>query len=339
MTSTTPTLLATPAEVHAEFARIVDELTRRGFLAGGLGSTALLGLTACGSSGSDHTPDSSTTPATRRLSGAYGDVVVPANPTRIVALPSAPLSTLLDIGVVAVGTDDDEADVMVPANKAKAAAIPSIGTYGSLNVEKIAALKPDLVIATTGWVDKSLYTKISAIAPTYVIDDSTQTWEQVAEQTAAAVGATAELAALKKTYAATLASVKSAHAAALSGNRWEVIQDADAGTFYRWMSNSDPSRILTALGATLGNTKPVGPKTSTIGAEISYENAEAELKDAQVILCPALSIKTLEGQPTITGLPAVKAGHLYASDWLFVFGYSAATALVNQIADICTHLT
>ena len=37
--------------LHAEWAAIVDELTRRGLLAGGLGTAALLGLAACGSGG------------------------------------------------------------------------------------------------------------------------------------------------------------------------------------------------------------------------------------------------------------------------------------------------
>ncbi len=260
--------MTTTLDVDARFAAIVDELTRRGLIAGGLGTAAVLGLAACGNDTS-----APAAPTTRRMSGAYGEVELPPDPTRIVVFPSAPLSTLLDLGVTPVGTDDDEGPVMVPANRAAAAALPSIGTWGSISPEKIAALKPDLIISTSGWVDKKLYAQISQLAPTLIIDDLTQSWEQVAEETAAALGLGEKLSALKKTYADKLATVRREHGAVLQGNSWEVIQDADQGTFYRWMSNSDPCRILTALGATLGNHQPVGPKTSTIGSEISYEDA------------------------------------------------------------------
>lgn len=326
---------AVDADLDRAFGRIVDELTRRGLLAGGLATTALAGVAACSP---DRPAPAAGSPSTRRVQGAYGPVDLPVRPGRIVAFPSAPLSTLLDLGGTAVGTDDDEASVMVPANRNKAAAVPSIGSWGSISAEKIAARTPDLIISTTGWVDDKLYSQLAAVAPTLIIDDSKASWEQVATATAQAVGREDQLAALRTSYADRLAAVRRSHAAALRNNSWEIIQDADTGTFYRWMSNSDPARVLTALGATLGNRQPIGPDTSYVGAELSYEKAEAQLGKADVILCPKLSIDTLTTQPTVSRLSAVKAGHLFASDWLFVFGYSAATALVDQIAEICTRL-
>ena len=137
----------TLAPVDPEFAAIVDELTRRGFLTGAAGAAALLGLTACGSSGHDAGGSSSAAaPTTRTVSTAKGNVTVPADPKRIVAVQPTALATLLDIGVGVVGAYDQGADYISPRYKAKWQAAPKIGTAGQIDVEKVAALHPDLII-------------------------------------------------------------------------------------------------------------------------------------------------------------------------------------------------
>ncbi len=328
----------TDADTDREFARIVDELTRRGFLAGGIGAATLLGLAACGSSGEDPKTSLSSAPATRPVQSAYGPVEVPTHPTRVVALSKAAVATLLDVGLTPVGTDDDEAGVALPQYQKTITAIPTVGGYGQFNVEKIAALKPDLVLSFDTYLDKTLYPKVAALAPTVAVktNEGNIAWQDATTAFADAVNRGTQLAALKKQFDDTITSVAAAYHAQLSGNQWEITQAADAGTFYRYMPSSDPSTILTQLGATLGDAGATG--ANYWGEAHSYETINAQLAAASVILCVGQGSTPLLAQPTWKDLPATKAGHVYTTDLLFPASYSGGIALLDFIADVCTKL-
>ncbi len=336
-----PTLLA-PArpdlDLDAEFRRIVDELTRRGLIGGGLGLAAGLGLTACGSSGSKPHETPSTTPSTRRVQGAYGPVDVPANPTRVIALSKAAVTTLLDLGLTPVGVDDGEAAVALPQYQARIKALPTVGDYGQFDVEKIAALKPDLLISYDTYIDQKLYAQVKDLVPTFALktDEGNVAWEVATAGFANAANRNSQLAAWKKKYADQLALAKTTYRAQLTGNRWEVIQKDDAGDFYRYLPSADALTVLAQLGATLGNANAKG--ANYYGNPISNEDMISHLGQATVILGVALGIESVTSNPLWKKLPAVTAGHAYFSNDLFISGYSGAIALLDLIEDICKKL-
>ena len=80
-------------------------LTRRGFLTGAAGATALVGLAGCGGPGSSGSHSSTPTASQRMVKSVYGDVEVPAEPKRIVALYFPEAMALADLGItpIAVG--------------------------------------------------------------------------------------------------------------------------------------------------------------------------------------------------------------------------------------------
>jgi len=333
------TSLITPTrpDVDAEFARIVDELTRRGFLAGGLGGAALLGLAACGSSGSsaDH---SSAAPTTRTVQGAYGRVEVPTNPKRVVALSKAAIGTLLDVGLTPVGVDEGEADVALPQYVATIKPIPTVGTYGEFSVEKIAALKPDLLISYDTYIDAKLYDQVKTLVPTFALktNQGNIPWQDATAGFANAVNRNSQLATVKEKFDNRLAQIKATYHDQLAGNRWEVVQRADTGTFYRYLPSADPLQILARLGATLGNADAKGP--NYYGTPISFENIPSQLGTASVILGVQLGIESLTANSLWKKLPAVVAGHTYLSNDLFLSSYSGGIALLDFIADTCKKL-
>ncbi len=321
----------------AEFARIVDELTRRGFLGGGLGAAGLVGLAACGSPGSDGAHSSSSTPTTREVQGAYGPVELPTSPKRVVALSKAAVNTMLDLGITPVGVDEGEADVALPQYVAKVKTIPTVGTYGQFSIEKIAALKPDLLLSYDTYIDEKLYAKVKALVPTFALktDEGNIAWQDSTAGFANAVNRPNELAAWKKRYDDRLTQVKTTYHDQLADNRWEMVQSANPG-FYRYLPSADALTVLSQLGATLGNAG--AHNANYYGDPISLENIQAKLGHATVIIGIANGIEAVTSSPLWKRLPAVTAGHAYFSNDLFPGGYSGGIALLDFLADVCDRL-
>jgi len=334
----TSTSLADATSTDAAFAEIVDELTRRGLLAGGIGTLGVLSLTACGGSSEKTAGPTSSASARRTVESAYGRVEVPAEPKRVVALSKAAIATLLDVGLTPIGTDDDEAPVALPQYQKTIAALPTVGSYGKFNVEKIAALRPDLVISYDTYLDADLYAQVSTVAPTVAVktDKGNISWQDATATFAAAVNRSTQLDVLATTYAARIASVAKRYADQLAGNRWEVVQNAGTSNFFRYLPSSDPSGILARLGARLGNAAATGP--NYWGKEHSYETLDGQLGHAEVILYVKVNSNELVSQQLWRDLPAVGDGHAYGTDLLFPASYSGAIALVDLIAGVCRDL-
>lgn len=108
---------------------------------------------------------------TRTISTPKGDVVVPANPERVVALYLQ--GDLIALGIKPVGTSD----VYEGAAFAEVMdGIESLGTWFEPNPEAVMALKPDLIIVPS----EETYDKLKDIAPTvYIPYDILATDERV----------------------------------------------------------------------------------------------------------------------------------------------------------------
>lgn len=110
---------------------------------------------------------------TRTVSHALGETQVPLKPARIASLSPATTDNLLALGITpaAVTTFNgvDFTDYEYLAEPLKGAEI--IGRLAEPNLEKLAAVKPDLIIGRDTDHAKN-YDKLSAIAPTVLIKDA-----------------------------------------------------------------------------------------------------------------------------------------------------------------------
>ena len=107
----------------------------------------------------------------RVLTHVMGEITLPATPQRIVVLEWAYVEAVLAVGVQPVGVADIEgyhAWVKIPATLDPA--VMDVGTRQAPNLELIATLQPDLIIATSFRVGDS-YDELSEIAPTLVFDN------------------------------------------------------------------------------------------------------------------------------------------------------------------------
>lgn len=78
----------------------------------------------------------------QRVTDALGrNVIIPENPQRVIALTSAAMDALINIGIMPIAKIDDY-KIKGPAQK-----LPSVGKASDVNIEAIYGLKPDLIIA------------------------------------------------------------------------------------------------------------------------------------------------------------------------------------------------
>jgi iron complex transport system substrate-binding protein len=105
------------------------------------------------------------------INHAFGQTVVPSPPKRVVSAGFTEQDDLLAVGVVPIATTEwfgNEPFAVWPWAQAKlGGAQPTVlRIYDGIQVDQIAALKPDLIVATNAGVNEDTYQQLSAIAPT-----------------------------------------------------------------------------------------------------------------------------------------------------------------------------
>src|SRR4051794_30529928 len=101
----------------------------------------------------------------------FGETKIPAPPKRVVSAGFTEQDDLLALGVVPIATTDwfggEPFGVWPWALPKLGAAQPVVlNLSNGIQIEQIAALKPDLIVATNAGLDGDTYTKLAAIAPT-----------------------------------------------------------------------------------------------------------------------------------------------------------------------------
>ena len=168
-------------------ARCSRRISRRRLLRvgwAGVSGAALLGVAGCGASGEGADGSS----GTRTVRHELGRAEVPARPRRVVAMdPYASLQTALAVGSPVVGSPTFP-DEPFPGYLGNTAGVEGLG-YDQPSLEKIAALKPDLIVGWVDWIEyHEAYDELSRIAPT-VAARSTYDWKENSRVVADALNA------------------------------------------------------------------------------------------------------------------------------------------------------
>lgn len=142
---------------------VVDDLTRREFL---IGAGLLVLVPGCGQETAND-GDETTSGETRVVRDANGDEVeVPVNPRRIVALGVEPAAT----------TQGREQNGPPNYLAEEARVVPLVGILTQPNVEAIAALEPDLILASWAFgppfADEQVFENLRDITPATVISSA-----------------------------------------------------------------------------------------------------------------------------------------------------------------------
>jgi iron complex transport system substrate-binding protein len=146
--------------------------------------------------------------AAREITDATGTVTVPDDPQRVVVLTNEGTEALLALGVVPAGAAnswggdpwwDHIAGLMGEA-------VP-VGTESAVNLELVASLEPDLIIANKQRHEE-IYPQLTAIAPTVMSAELRGDWKINFRLYAEALGRTAEGEAAIAEYDAAVADLR-----------------------------------------------------------------------------------------------------------------------------------
>lgn len=297
-------------------------------------TAAVLLLAGCSASASGSTAASGDT---RTVKTAEGTVTVPAHPKRIVSVHSWTTESLYDLGEKPIAVEDSGEQYVPSRYLDQWKPAEKVVTAGTIDYEKIAALKPDLIVGVDVPYLKDAYAKLTAIAPTvFAPFDETASWQDYPDYTADFVGADAQLSKLKSTYEAAIADTKKEYAAPLATVKWDIVQGGfDDGNYWIYSSASPVGGVLTELGAQYASAT-AGVKAGETDS-VSYERTDL-LSDADQIIyytnndgSPANNIDKLFALAGYQGLPAVKADHVVGTADFLPGSYSDALGLLDDI--------
>lgn len=273
----------------------------------------------------------------RTIEHAMGETKIEAEPKRVVVLDVGELDNVVSLGIKPVGLAPTEGSPELPSYLRKDAGSPkNVGTINSLNLEAIAALKPDLILGSQlRAADK--YDELSKIAPTVFSVRPGFTWKENYLLNAAALDRTAEAKEKLAAYAA--------KADALGK---KLGADKPTVSMVRYMPDgvvrlyANASFIGTIL-KDVGVPRPKNQDIEDLAAEISAENidqADADYIFTGVYGDPKATDKSkAQGNPLWKNLSAVKAGHAYDvpdETWYLGLGVTAADEVLGDLED---HLT
>lgn len=151
-----------------------------------IGAVLLAALAACGSAeGGDagSGPETSQGAAPfRTVRHAMGETVIPAQPKRVVALDQSFVDAVLTLETPVVGyttyrsIETKLPDYLGPVVEQYGKEATSVGTLEQPSLEKIMALKPDLIVSAKVR-HEALYDRLSKIAPTVFSETTGAIWK------------------------------------------------------------------------------------------------------------------------------------------------------------------
>ena len=279
-------------------------------------ATAAALLAACGGEGdageAAASSGASVFPVT--VEHKFGETTVPSDPRRIAVIGLTEQDIVLALGRKPIATTEwygEQPSAVWPwAQDELGDARPTVlSTADGFEFEKIASLRPDLIVGTNAGVQQADYTKLSAIAPTIPgVEGSTDyfsAWDRQTLLVAEALGKEAEGRAMAE-------KIKADYAAAAEANPEFAgkVATFSQNAFYDGKLYVYPPGLNTEFLSMLGFT--INPELTPLApgpgqqAEISTENLSTI--DADVLVVAAEKpedVSALEQIPTYARLGAV----------------------------------
>ena len=302
-------------------------------------------LAGCGSSTPATTTDANNASGgtfPTKVEHFFGTTEIKEAPKRVVSLGYTDDQTLLALGVVPVGMVDQYPN---PEGKK-----PDINTqwawvkdkWGSTtpevvmkngdtepNYEKIAQLRPDLIVAVYSEADQAWYDKLSKIAPTVgrtkaEKEPFSAKWQDNALQVAKAVGKGDEGAKLIKGIDDKIAEAKKANPA--WANETAVVTSWYKDAVAPFTTTDVRGQVVTGIGFK-GNTKIDEIAGGKFYTTLSPERIDLMNVDRIFVIADEADQKSLKGFQLFANLPAVKAGKVH---WILDSEGPAVGAAISQ---------
>jgi iron-siderophore transport system substrate-binding protein len=243
------------------------------------------------------------------ISDALGSTTIPAEPKRLVVVGYTDHETLLALGVKPVGAMDWFGEGTYgkwpwerDAWGGKPAAIVTNKSY-EIDFEKVAALRPDLILGTYADLKRNDYDKLSQIAPTIAQakgDAYTTPWRDMTRTIAKAVGRGEQGEKLIRGVDAQFAAFRKAHPE-VADQEALVVDAGQAPKSYYPFTSADPrGQFLAELGYK-GSPAIDRLAGHSFGTEVAKERVDLLDVDRLFLLIDEPAQKRLDADRLFTG--------------------------------------
>lgn len=298
-------------------------------------ATAVLATGACSSSDDDNSAGSAPASASdgasaptgadnaagfpRTIKTALGDVTIKKRPERVVTIgfPTGTADAALVSGVVPVGMPkavgqpgNIEPWVSALLNGAK----PTLIEANKVDIEQIASLKPDLILAGMHRTVADDYDTLSRIAPVVTYEGSApfqDTWQQQSALIGRALGTEDKVAAAVKKVEDRFADIRTRHPD-WQGKTFTFTQGASLAQI---PTVTDPNEASARMFSSFGFT--LSPQVQNLGdkREVSAERLDLIDADLVVVFFPGADAKkAFEDNAVFSRIPAVREGRYVTVD-------------------------
>lgn len=313
---------------------------RRTTLTAALAGALALTLAGCGGD-KDDASDKAKSPDTRTVTDANGKSVdVPKDPKKVVTLSEPTLDAALALGVHPVGTTAGRGQQGVSSYLGdRAGSAETVASVAEPDLEKLAALRPDLILLDETVGAKRVLDKLAAIAPTVLTAKLNEDWRKSFTATADAldkktdadgwlIDFDGEVAAAKKRLGANENAVASVV-------RWQngapSVVGKGKGHVGSTLAALGLERPADQRGESAGHSEPVSlEKLSTIDGDWLFLGALGDRAAGEKAYGEAKKVANF------TKLRAEKKGHVVVIDgsaWNSSGGPIAARTVLDDVRD------
>ncbi|MEM9804015.1 MAG: iron-siderophore ABC transporter substrate-binding protein [Cyanobacteria bacterium P01_D01_bin.56] len=307
---------------------------RRFFLL--MGAGALI-ASACSGNAQPNKPSAATSStATKQVQHALGTTEVVANPSRIAVLDYFTVEALMVLGVQPIAAPAIIVDNLLHLPPAENE-IVDVGNPREPSLEKLATLKPDLILATKLAIQEDTYGLLSQIAPTVVFDnDGFTEWQELTQLCGELLGKEAEAARLKTEYDAKLQTFRSQ----LSQDTSQI-QVSVASFYNEQISVFGKETFIGTVLEAAGVSRP--PKqVEGANVQISLELLNEIDGDVLFVMKPQsqtdiaadvrAALERMKANPLWNKLNVVQTNQVYEVDtYWFGMGYIAANLVLDDL--------
>ncbi|MFI8219202.1 iron-siderophore ABC transporter substrate-binding protein [Streptomyces sp. NPDC085932] len=293
--------------------------------------TLAAGLAACGSVKDDSAPSSgdagadasSAFPVT--IKHKFGSTKIAEEPERIVVIGDGgtdDVDALYALGVtpIAVSKDAFAADGVHPwlKDRVDTKKTKLLNTMNGVDFEEVAALRPDLILATSDFTLEKNYKKLSAVAPTigYETAWGKQTWQEHVRVVAKAVGRQDEAGKAIAETEGSIAEVKVKHPG-LQGRTYSLSIGNTPAKIYTIASEDDfAAKLMSEVGLSLTpSVKNIKTVSGSPTGELSFEQLDKLDADLVVIAFTTPELKkAFESSALVKNMSAVEKDRYVVTD-------------------------
>lgn len=264
----------------------------------------------------------------------HAPVCVPKDPARIVVVdPTFSLGMGLELGLPIVGAPLRLMSDRILRDEAVRRGVADLGSYFEPSIERLVALKPDLIIGSS--LTDSAYPLLSQLAPTLMI--SAVNWKTYLSQLAQATGREQKAAELLAAYEARVAAMKpripNQPVSVVRITSWDFQVNLDAPDSY------GPFSVLRDVG--VRRTDYETAQGTTTLKRPDWEELDNLQGDVLLYIVGGANNSDTNGRheevlsnPLWRMLPAVKAGRVHrvdAATWMEFSGIASANRVLDDV--------